>query len=439
MRSRLALTVLALLPLACAVDAPAPEVAEDDAKGATGLSRDITDTSLVLDVAAHHGTATIDVAAFSGRSLAFEVGELTIESVTVDGAATAFTLAATQPRGKRLDLGVPSSNAARKVVIEYTFTDQSELHGFVPAKRTSFSWPVFCQNLFPCHTSPADGTRFGLEVQGLPAGSTLVAPTRIDRAAPSYMLAFTYGDYTWHELGHTTQGTTVGVYTRPTTQAAGLRGAAHLVEAQEWLETKLGPYRFGTKVGSVSADWGPSGFGGMEHHPFWHVADQSMAEAETHAHEAAHGWYGNGVRIACWEDFVLSEGTVTYLETIVSGAIAGPAEEERLWSALRQSLVTTVQNGDTQAWIRGKGCNRIDLVTHPLWSRAPYDKGAFFYRDLEAQIGRDAVVATLSAFYMDHEDEPATMADLLARIQRDTGFDPGPLADKWLTSLGLPD
>ncbi len=429
---------------ACAsgpVPGPVPEgdVAADDVKGAAGLSRDIVDTNLVLDVASHHGTAILDVAPFSGRSLAFEVGELTVHEVTVDGVGVEFSLAATQPRGKRLDLSVPSSKTARKVVIDYTFPDQTELHGFVPARHTSFSWPVFCQNLFPCHTSPADGTRFGLEVSGLPTGDTLVAPARIEAESPSYMLAFTYGNYAWHELGRTTQGTTVGVYTRPETEGAGLRGAAHLVEAQEWLETKLGPYRFGTKVASVSVDWGASGFGGMEHHPFWHVADQSIEDAETHAHEAAHGWYGNGVRIACWEDFVLSEGTVTYLETIIGGAIAGPEHEARLWSALRDSLATTVRSGDTRAWLRGQGCNRIDLVTHPLWSRIPYEKGALFYRDLEAQIGRDAVVKVLSAFYMDNAERAATMSELLQRIESDTGFDPDLLADKWLTSLGVPD
>ncbi len=438
----LRLALPSLMLFACLAEAPdaAPEgFADDDAKGATGLSRDITDTNLVLDLTSHRGTARIDVAAFSGRSLSFEVGELAIESVRVDERDTPFTLAAAQPRGRRLDLRVPSSAQRRQVVIEYTFPDQSELHGFVPSKQTSFTWPAFCQNLFPCHTSPADGTRFGLEVRGLPASATLVAPTRIDSDAPAYMLAFTYGDYSWHELGQTTQGTTVGVYTRPGTERAGLRGAAHLVEAQEWLETHLGPYRFGTRVGSVSANWGPSGFGGMEHHPFWHVADASMSEPETHAHEAAHGWYGNGVRLRCWEDFVLSEGTVTYLETIVTGAIAGQAVEDKLWATLRESLEASVASGDTRAWIRGQGCNRIDLVTHPLWSRAPYDKGAFFYRDLEAQLGRDVVVGVLSAFYNEHAGHAVGMADMLERIHSDTGFDPAPLASKWLTSLGLPD
>lgn len=433
------LTGFVLACVACASDDTAPDSSEDDARGATGLSRDIVDTQVSLDVATHRGTATLQIAAFSGRVLAFEVGELGIEKVHVDGIDTPFQLAALQPRGKRLDLSVPASKNARSVVVDYTFTDQDDLHGFVAAKQTSFSWPVFCQNLFPCHTSPADGTRFGLEVTGIPAGSTLVAPKRIDAEAPSYMLAFAYGDYTWHELGTTTRGTTVGVYTTPDTDAVGLRGAAHLVEAQEWLETHLGPYTFGNVVGSVSANWGPSGFGGMEHHPFWHVADASMGEAETHAHEAAHGWYGNGVRIRCWEDFVLSEGTTTYLETIVSGAIAGAETEAELWQRLRESLESTVRSGDTKAWIRGEGCNRIDLVTHPLWSRAPYDKGAFFYRDLERELGRDQVVAVLAGFYRDHVGQSAGMADLLERIEADTGFDPAPLTKKWLTSVGLPD
>lgn len=435
-----ALAVLgSLVVLAACAAEPGMDTAEDDARGDTGLSRDIVDTHVALDVANHHGTATLEVAAFSGRALSFEVGELVIERVVVDDVETAFSLAKTTPRGQRLDLRVPSSSTARHVVIDYTFPDQRELHGYLPQRQLSFSWPVFCQNWFPCHTNPADGTRFGLDVRGIPTGSTLVAPSRIDTDAPSYMLAFAFGDYTWHELGTTAAGTRVGVYTTPRTESAGLRGVAHLVEAQDWLETHLGPYAFGNVVGSVAANWGPSGFGGMEHHPFWHVADASMGEQETHVHEAAHGWFGNGVRIRCWEDFVLSEGTATYLETIVSGAIAGETTEAALWQRLRESLTSTVYSGDTKAWIRGEGCNRIDLVTHPLWSRAPYDKGAFFYRDVERAIGRDRLVAALSSFYRAHVGRSAGMGDMLEHLRAETGFDPAELARTWLTSLGLPN
>lgn len=419
-----------------ACGAPADDgVSADDARGDLGLSRDITDTAVQLDLASKRATATIRVAPFSGRALAFEVGDLSVESVRVDGEAQKFTLADGKFRGKRLDLSVPPTRDERTIEITYTFRAQPDLHGFVEAKKTSFTWPAFCQNLFPCHSSPADGARFALEVSGVPAGNTLIAPRRLDADAPSYMLAFAYGDYTRHELGVTSAGTKTFVYTTPNTDSAGLRGSAHLTEAVEWLETHLGPYTFGDEVGSVAADWGPSGFGGMEHHPYWHIANASMGEVETHTHEAAHGWYGNGVRIACWEDFVLSEGTTTYLETIVTGSIAG--NEAQLWSTLERSL-RSPGSGDAVAWLTGDGCNRIDLVTHPLWSRAPYDKGAFFYRAVEQEIGRDALIDVLSAFYKENVGTAKRMSDMLDAIEARTGFDPRPLAKSWLQSTTIP-
>ena len=49
----------------------------------------------------------------------------------------------------------------------------------------------------------------------------------------------------------------------------------------------------------------------MEHHPFVHIGSVAIGDEETNVHESAHGWFGDGIRIACWEDFVLSEGTVS--------------------------------------------------------------------------------------------------------------------------------
>ena len=65
---------------------------------------------------------------------------------------------------------------------------------------------------------------------------------------------------------------------------------------------------FGSKAGIVSVAWPAGAFGGMEHHPFSHVAEAAMDSEETLVHESAHGWFGDGIRIGCWEDFVLSEG-----------------------------------------------------------------------------------------------------------------------------------
>ena len=84
--------------------------------------------------------------------------------------------------------------------------------------------------------------------------------------------------------------------------------------------------------------WGEGFYGGMEHHPYWHVASDAMDNEETHAHEAAHGWFGDGIRLRCLEDFVLSEGTVSYLAARSVGQIVGAEAEAKIWDGYRTEL-----------------------------------------------------------------------------------------------------
>lgn len=61
-----------------------------------------------------------------------------------------------------------------------------------------------------------------------------------------------------------------------------MQGGAHLRQVFDWLETTYGEYLFGDEVGSVSVAWGPGAYGGMEHHPYWHVASGAdHVKAET--------------------------------------------------------------------------------------------------------------------------------------------------------------
>src|SRR5262249_40082862 len=151
----------------------------------------------------------------------------------------------------------------------------------------------------------------------------------------------------------------------PGESAAATKGTAHLTGVFEWYEKKLGPYLFGSDVGSLSANWGAGAFGGMEHHPYWHVSQDSMGDEETHAHEAAHGWFGDGVRLRCWEDLTLSEGTVTYLSARSLEDVAGEAVGKKVWDGIKDELDEVVKTEDRLAW--PSGCGKIDVL-HDLWN-----------------------------------------------------------------------
>nr|MBA2541474.1 peptidase M1 [Deltaproteobacteria bacterium] len=163
-----------------------------------------------------------------------------------------------------------------------------------------------------------------------------------------------------------------------------------------------------------------------EHHPYWHVARDAMDDELTHAHEAAHGWFGNGVRIRCWEDFVLSEGTTSYISARAL-SLADPTQADAIWRGYQEELDAAIADGGAPAW--PQGCGQIDIIKDQLFTNLPYMQGAFFYKDVAAEVGEDVLDGVISRFYMKHKNQAAGMQDMIDAIRTDTGFDPTPIVD----------
>jgi aminopeptidase N len=385
-------------------------------------SRDILDTTLDIDLGARSATASITLAASESTGASFEIGDLDIDAVTSDGVPLRF-----RDRGAVLDIELPASAEPLVVVIDYAWHFHENLDG-ISRQGFSFTWPYYCGNVFPCHSSPRDGTQFHLNLQGVPASSTAIYPSEIASDAPSYMASWAIGTYTELDLGETSDGTSVSVWYAPGGLADAEAGSAHLAAAFDWLEQQLGPYRFGSHVGTVSMPW--TG-GGMEHHPFWQVASDTMADEVTQVHEAAHGWFGDGVRLACWEDLVLSEGTATYLAARALEATAGSAVSDAVWQAYRGELNGFRGLGTSRvAW--PQTCDTLDVLKSGLFSRNPYIKGAFFYRAVELKVGRAALDEALRAFYERFGGRAAGMQDMLDTIAELTDYDAQQCAEEWL-------
>lgn len=391
-------------------------------------SRDLLSTSIVADVSTATASATIAVAASDSRGLSLEVGDLEIHGIRDEFGDLLFTR-----EGATLDIGLPATGSNNIIVIDYGYTKRTSFEGALESGIT-LTWPYHCGNLFPCKSDPADGLELALQLRGTEPNLTAVYPDTIPADAPSYMLAWAIGEYSYEELGVTDAGTEVGVYYLPGGETKALAGTENLPAIFQWLETTLGPYSFGTKAASVAAPWGAGQFGGMEHHPLWHVGIAAMADEETHAHEAAHGWYGNGVRIECWEDFVLSEGTVSYLTARSIEQAVGKASADAVWAGYRARLSGVA---DLVAW--PESCGVIDIIEDGLFSSAPYMKGAFFFKSLAATVGKNELDGVLSRFYAEHVGGAATFQDLLDAIEADTGYAPSACAEAWLRSDIVPD
>jgi aminopeptidase N len=175
----------------------------------------------------------------------------------------------------------------------------------------------------------------------------------------------------------------------------------------------------------------------MEHHPLWHVGIPSLDDEVTQVHEAAHGWFGGGIRIACWEDFVLSEGTVTYLAARAIEEAVGPAAGAAVWLDYVDTLDYVLAYEDGIAW--PEGCGEVDILADGLFSLSPYYKGAFFYLAVADEVGADELDAVLGSFFEQYVGDAAGMQDMLDHIEAETGFDPSGLAHEWLRTLGAPE
>ena len=380
------------------------------------LTRDILTTDLELDLTTLVGKATITIAgSTTSKAASFEIGDLEITKVTDDQGDLQFAMKSGK-HGSQLDVGVPGGAGAAKIVVEYSFKDHTMFDGWMAKQQVSFLWPYFCGNLFPCKSDPADGVAFTMKVTGAAAGNIAVFPDSIPADAPSYMPAVAVGKFTKLDLGATAKGTKISAWHLPGQDAVAVTGTAHLKAVFDFYEKTYGDYTFGAMAGSISADWGPGAYGGMEHHPYWHVGKDDFGSEEVHAHEAAHGWYGDGVRIACWEDFVLSEGTVSYM-----AAYALEKVQVDIWADYECELkyVCDPAHGANTIALPTT-CNVIDLFNDPLWSSVPYMKGAYFFREVGKVVGVAVLDAALAEFYKANVGKAAKMQALIDLIKTKT-------------------
>ncbi len=442
------LALLASLAAACGGEPDQPSLPgggggkADELGGELGerWDRDLLFTGLRVDLAQKSATAEIRLAPSSAPGASFDVKGLEVLAVRGEAGELPYRIVA-----GRLDVAAPrrggEAEGAVALSIDYRFREREELEGQTTSGVT-FTWPYFCGNLFPCKSDPADGLRFALELEGVPAKQQAVFPRTIPADAPSYMAAWAVGEYSYKKLGVTKAGTEVGVYWLPGEEADSLRGTAALAAHFDWLEQTVGPYLFGDKVASVSARW-KNAYGGMEHHPFWHVDAGSMDDAYIHAHEAAHGWYGDGIRLRCWEDFVLSEGPTSYLAARAISAAGGAAAEKQIWNRFRARLQSAVASTDVVAW--PDSCGKLDILKDNIYTSIPYMKGAFFLRAVELAIGRTAIDRALSRFYIANAGKAAGMADLIATLSAEavavgqSAATIESLAQTWLRSKGMPE
>lgn len=321
-------------------------------------------------------TATQNLSRFS---LDFQ-RDLAVGSVTVDGAAAAFSRAEARPKlssdpdvtqPAKLTItpaeGIPKGAGFTVVVAydgepqEFTDTDGS-LEGWVQACSSpgncdgsfTVSEPIGAQSWFPCNDHPSDKATFTLHTTAPSAYTAIGAGERtgiVDNGdgtstttwventpMATYLSTGTVGMFDVEESTMTdhSNGAEIPVFTAVDSAGSGqdkadvFDAADRIPEIVNFLSHKLGSYPFETA--GVVADWVPSVAYELENQTKPHFAGNKggpAVDVPTLAHEFAHQWMGDSISPATWSEIWFNEGWAQFSQVLFDHEVDGAKRTPR--------------------------------------------------------------------------------------------------------------
>ena len=164
------------------------------------------------------------------------------------------------------------------------------------------------------------------------------------------------------------------------------------------------------------------------------TAERQHQMQSTMAHELAHQWFGNLVTQASWTDVWLSEGFATWLSAKVMD-VEYPPFERGLAGNLR--LRAMAAERPDHGWaVRRPIKSREEAKT--VYNGLVYQKAAAVLDTLEAWIGEAAFQRGLRKYLAAHSFASATVDDLAAALQPESGAEAGPVLHSLLDHPGVP-
>ncbi len=157
--------------------------------------------------------------------------------------------------------------------------------------------------------------------------------------------------------------------------------------------------------------------------------------AETLLHEMAHMWFCNLVTMRWWDDLWLNESFATFAGVLAqaeateyTGAWTSFANIEKSWAYRQDQLPSTHPIAADMVDLHAVEVN-FDGIT--------YAKGASVLKQLVAYVGLDNFLAGLKVYFDEHAWDNATLADLLAALEKASGRDLSWWSAQWLETTGL--
>lgn len=403
------------------------------------------------------GTAHFDIDNKSkGNKIIFDTRDLDIQAVMLDDQTPSSWELGPEKEFMGQALVVEITPETKKVSITYASSPDAGALLWVEGEKPFLftqSQAILARTWIPCQDSP--GVRYTYEAdvhvrEDLMALMSASNPTEksadgkyhfeMKQAIPSYLMALAVGDIEYRSMGPNT-----AVYATPDLIEAAAWEFAETEDMLVAAEALYGDYVWDRYDLLILPAAFP--FGGMENPrltfatPTIIAGDRSLTSLV--AHELAHSWSGNLVTNSTWDDFWLNEGFTVYFEQRIMEAVYGRDISEMLAQLSYQGLVKEVDE------IMDKNPNDTHLKLH-LKDRDPddgmsaiaYDKGYFFLRMLEENVGRSTFDAFLKDYFTSNAfsvmDTEQFVAHLKAKLLDETAYTALRI-DDWIYGAGLPE
>lgn len=385
-------------------------------------------------------TATQDLSVFSLDFVGLEV-----EGVTVDGAPAEVERIA---QDLLITPSVAIADGAEfTTVVRYAGTPAAPVDKFVSGwwheDETVFivGEPSGAERWFPVNGHPSDGATYalhltvpmGVEVvaSGSPVGESVAdgwttTDWAITREVPPYVVSFVAGDLVIEERPGP-DGVRLVIAYPPGTPQGTISEFAQLPRMIETLSACYGPLPIDRVGGVVVSEAFPAALE-AENIPIYGA---ESVTAGTVAHELAHQWFGNDVRLANWSDLWLNEGFARYAEILWAEASGGAAAKDEVLARQRDAVLR----------FHGPEGGAYPIADPPpdgLFDGYIYSRGALTLEALRETVGDPTFCDILRTWHEERAGSTGSTNEFIATAERVAGAEVGPLLEEWVYSADLP-
>lgn len=390
----------------------------------------------------YRATATIRLerAAPSPLILEADPERLTIDAVKADGRTVPF-----ETVDGRLVIDAPG---AKSVAVDYRVSTTSDAAGYGLIKDRAngrfftMTWPYRTGSLFPSNPDPADGVTSRVSARTC-GGRELVATGHKEgdafvskKPSPAYSIAlYAMPDFEHGAPVHSDHGPVTGYGSADAVSAATReRYRTTAARSLDFYSSWLGAYEYGEGLAVVELASG--GLGGMEHVSavaiMLDAARDPQTADEVAAHEVAHHWFGDNLRIASWPHFWMSEGFTDYSTWRYFRHAEGEAKYRSLLKTGRAAVKSQLASDPHP--LRPPDATDI----HDVFDSIPYEMGAWMLRMMEVKVGTAKFDEMLGAWYRENRFQAVTTEAFLDFASDRTGEDLHAFFDAWNGITELP-